>query len=95
MRKRCGAKTKNGESCKAWAMANGFCRRHGGKDSGIKSSSGSPERKPVAEKCVVITSRGTPCKLPVVADGRCRMHQSNPAASLESPKPKKEKAKRT
>jgi hypothetical protein len=30
MRKRCGAKTKSGETCHAWAMPNGLCRKHGG-----------------------------------------------------------------
>ena len=30
-KKRCGAKTRSGEPCKAWAMPNGRCRMHGGK----------------------------------------------------------------
>src|SRR5690554_1149496 len=34
MRKRCGAKTRNGGKCKNWAMANGRCRMHGGKSTG-------------------------------------------------------------
>src|SRR5690606_24465453 len=34
MRKKCGAKTRNGGTCKNWAMANGRCRMHGGKSTG-------------------------------------------------------------
>lgn len=30
--KRCGAKTRSGEPCKSWAMPNGRCRMHGGKN---------------------------------------------------------------
>lgn len=30
-KKRCGAKTRSGNPCKSWAMANGRCRMHGGK----------------------------------------------------------------
>lgn len=33
-RKRCGAKTRSGGTCKNWAMANGRCRMHGGKSTG-------------------------------------------------------------
>lgn len=33
-RKRCGAKTRNGGTCKNWAMPNGRCRMHGGKSTG-------------------------------------------------------------
>jgi len=33
-RKRCGAKTRSGKSCKNWAMPNGRCRMHGGKSTG-------------------------------------------------------------
>lgn len=29
-RKRCGAKTRSGKPCRAWAMPNGRCRMHGG-----------------------------------------------------------------
>src|SRR5690625_3346389 len=32
-RKRCGAKTRSGKSCKNWAMPNGRCRMHGGKST--------------------------------------------------------------
>ena len=38
VRKRCGAKTRNGGTCKTWGMANGRCRMHGGGSS--KSNSG-------------------------------------------------------
>lgn len=31
-RKKCGAKCKTGEPCKKWAMKNGRCPRHGGKN---------------------------------------------------------------
>lgn len=31
---KCGAKTRSGESCKNYAMANGRCRMHGGKSTG-------------------------------------------------------------
>lgn len=34
--KLCGAKTRNGEPCKNYAMANGRCRMHGGKSTGPK-----------------------------------------------------------
>lgn len=33
-KKRCGAKTKKGPSCKSSAMPNGRCRMHGGKSPG-------------------------------------------------------------
>src|SRR5690625_4491593 len=33
-RKRCGAKTRSGNTCKNWAMPNGRCRMHGGKSTG-------------------------------------------------------------
>ena len=33
---RCGAKTRSGEPCKNYAMANGRCRMHGGKSTGPK-----------------------------------------------------------
>jgi hypothetical protein len=33
-RKRCGAKTKNGGTCKSWGMENGRCRMHGGTNPG-------------------------------------------------------------
>jgi len=33
-RKRCGAKTRSGKSCKNGAMDNGRCRMHGGKSTG-------------------------------------------------------------
>ena len=32
--KHCGAETRNGATCKAWAMPNGRCRMHGGKSPG-------------------------------------------------------------
>lgn len=32
--KRCGAKTRDGDPCKNWAMPNGRCRMHGGKSTG-------------------------------------------------------------
>lgn len=31
---RCGAKTRDGDPCKNWAMPNGRCRMHGGKSTG-------------------------------------------------------------
>ena len=34
---RCGAKTRSGEPCKNYAMANGRCRMHGGKSTGPKN----------------------------------------------------------
>lgn len=33
-KKKCGAKTRSGGTCKNWAMANGRCRMHGGKSTG-------------------------------------------------------------
>lgn len=33
---RCGAKTRSGEPCNSYAMANGKCRMHGGKSTGPK-----------------------------------------------------------
>lgn len=33
-RKRCGAKTRNGKTCKSWGMENGRCRMHGGTNPG-------------------------------------------------------------
>lgn len=33
-RKKCGAKTRSGGTCKNWAMPNGRCRMHGGKSTG-------------------------------------------------------------
>src|SRR5690625_1325958 len=33
-RKKCGAKTRDGGTCKNWAMPNGRCRMHGGKSTG-------------------------------------------------------------
>lgn len=33
-KKRCGAKTRSGKTCKNWAMPNGRCRMHGGKSTG-------------------------------------------------------------
>lgn len=41
---RCGAKTRSGEPCKNYAMANGRCRMHGGK------STGAPKENKNAEK---------------------------------------------
>ena len=32
--KKCGAKTRDGDPCKNWAMPNGRCRMHGGKSTG-------------------------------------------------------------
>src|SRR5690625_3663094 len=34
IKKRCGAKTRTGKPCKAYAMANGRCRMHGGSSTG-------------------------------------------------------------
>jgi len=34
MENRCGAKTRTGKPCKAYAMANGRCRMHGGSSTG-------------------------------------------------------------
>lgn len=34
---RCGAKTRSGNPCKNYAMANGKCRMHGGKSTGPKN----------------------------------------------------------
>ena len=36
--KRCGAKKRNGEPCKAWGMPNGRCPLHGGKSLGGAAS---------------------------------------------------------
>lgn len=36
-RKLCGAKTRSGNPCKNYAMANGRCRMHGGKSTGPKN----------------------------------------------------------
>lgn len=33
-KERCGAKTKSGDPCRAWAMPNGRCRMHGGTNEG-------------------------------------------------------------
>ncbi len=40
MAPRCGAKTRQALACKAPAMPNGRCRRHGGKSTGPKTQSG-------------------------------------------------------
>lgn len=32
--RQCGAKTRNGDPCRNWAMRNGRCRMHGGKSWG-------------------------------------------------------------
>lgn len=37
---RCGAKTRQGTSCRAPAMANGRCRMHGGKSTGPRTAAG-------------------------------------------------------
>lgn len=34
----CGAKTRSGHTCKNSAMANGRCRMHGGKSTGVKEN---------------------------------------------------------
>lgn len=34
----CGAKTRSGEPCKNYAMANGRCRMHGGKNTGAPAN---------------------------------------------------------
>lgn len=34
IKNRCGAKTRSGKPCKAYAMPNGRCRMHGGKSTG-------------------------------------------------------------
>src|SRR5690625_4472797 len=33
-RRKCGAKIRDGGTCKNWAMPNGRCSRHGGKSTG-------------------------------------------------------------
>lgn len=38
--KKCGAKTRDGDPCKNWAMTNGRCRMHGGKSTGAKTLEG-------------------------------------------------------
>src|SRR5690554_6144621 len=42
---RCGAKTRSGEPCKNYAMANGRCRMHGGKSTGPKDKTKLKENK--------------------------------------------------
>lgn len=37
---RCGARTRNAQSCKAPAMTNGRCRMHGGKSTGPRTVAG-------------------------------------------------------
>ena len=37
---RCGARTRNGGSCKSPAMPNGRCRMHGGKSTGPRTAEG-------------------------------------------------------
>src|SRR5690625_4798369 len=44
IRKKCGAKTRAGKPCKAYAMPNGKCRMHGGK------STGAPKRNQNSKK---------------------------------------------
>jgi hypothetical protein len=39
-RKRCGAKTRDGNPCINWGMSNGRCRMHGGKSTGAKTPEG-------------------------------------------------------
>jgi len=41
----CGAKTRNGTTCRAPAMANGRCRMHGGKSTGPRTSEGLERSK--------------------------------------------------
>lgn len=43
--KLCGAKTRSGEPCKNYAMANGRCRMHGGKSTGPKDKTKLKENK--------------------------------------------------
>jgi len=38
--KRCGARTRGGHPCRAWAMPNGRCRMHGGKSTGPRTAEG-------------------------------------------------------
>jgi len=38
--RRCNAKTRSGNTCKAPAMRNGRCRMHGGKSTGPKTKKG-------------------------------------------------------
>ena len=38
--RRCGARTRSGEKCKAPAMSNGRCRMHGGKSTGPRTLEG-------------------------------------------------------
>ncbi len=42
--KLCGAKNRQGNSCKAKAMKNGRCRLHGGKSTGAKTKEGKQRR---------------------------------------------------
>jgi hypothetical protein len=51
MRKKCGAKTKSGEACHAWAMPNGFCRNHGGEFTSSKVPPETEKEKTQKEKC--------------------------------------------
>ncbi len=50
MRKRCGAKTKSGETCHAWAMPNGLCRKHGGEFTSSKVPPETEKEKTQKEK---------------------------------------------
>lgn len=38
--KKCGAKTRDGDPCKNWAMSNGRCKMHGGKSTGARTPEG-------------------------------------------------------
>ncbi len=54
MRKRCGAKTKSGETCHAWAMPNGLCIKHGGEFASSKVSHETEKEKTQKEKCYTV-----------------------------------------
>jgi len=40
IRKRCGAKNRQGNPCRNWGMPNGRCRFHGGKSTGPRTEEG-------------------------------------------------------
>ncbi|MFQ5561748.1 MAG: DUF5763 domain-containing protein [Nitrospinota bacterium] len=84
MKAKCQGTKKNGEPCTAWAMANGYCRRHGGavvadqetSEVEEEEESTAAEKMPVEpEICGALTGKGNQCKLRVVVNGRCRRHQ--------------------
>lgn len=75
MKEKCKGTKKNGEPCTAWAMANGYDHRHGGKVVADQETTESELEKLVAEEitvaetsveietCGAITAKRTPCKL--------------------------------